>query len=309
MPPVSRRALLTTTAVGVSAMSLPDAGAHASSAPQPPEPSQVALASYVFAGAGHLEVDGTSAPDTGFDLGVEDFTVECWFRLAPRDRTAGGSEYLFFIDYAEPAFGFGGYPLAIHLDHEYTEVGSESVDMVVSVGNLALNTSIAFDEDWHHVGLMRISDAGSGQTTHHVLIDGDVRTSFDFTPWPLRAPLCDLVVGARLDEFREDDDGGFVEDYVAYSGASGHLTGSVSNLRILRGSGSYALLLDGDTNELVYTPEDLPLQQGTGVGVTTPVLLRAQDLTSDEGSQLREVSVAGTGVTISGTDVPPTTAP
>jgi hypothetical protein len=309
MPPVSRRALLTTTAVGVSAMSLPAAGAHASPSPQPPAPSAVALASYVFTGTGHLEVDRTSAPDTGFDLGVEDFTVECWFRLATRDRTTGGSEYLFFLDYAEPAFGFGGYPLAIHLDHEYTEVGSESVDMVVSVGNSALTTWIAFDEDWHHVGLMRISDAVSGQTTHHVLVDGDVRMSVDVTPWPLSATLCDLVVGARLDEFREDADGGFIDDYVAYSGASGHLTGSVSNLRILRGSGNYALVLDDDTNELLYTPDALPLQQGAGVGVTTPVLLRAQGLTSDEGSQLREVTVAGTGVTLSGTDVPPTTAP
>jgi hypothetical protein len=317
MTPSTRRSFLTASALGVTAVALPTAGAHASPGPLGPDGgSSVALASYLFGGSGHLEVDSSSDPGSGFIIGQQDLTLECWFRLAPRDRDAIDEEYLVFVDYPDPSFGFGGYPLSIHLDYSQgieqdpDDVTLAAARLELRVGDVGYSTLVGFDTAWHHVALMRRSTSDPGSMTITVLVDGQVNMTVDLagTAFDLGIPRTRFVVGARLDEFRmsPDDDGQFDPDYAAYSEPSGRLIGSVSNVRLVVGRAVYPVVA-GEVEEFApYTPDPLPLERATAVGVSTPLLLRAEDSLDDAGDSARPITVVGSGVTVSTADVPAT---
>jgi len=317
MTPSTRRSFLTASALGVTAVALPTAGAHASPGPLGPDGgSSVALASYVFGGSGHLAVDSSSDPGSGLNIGQQDLTLECWFRLAPRDRDAIDEEFLVFVDYPEATFGFGGYSLSIHLDYSQgieQDPDDESLAMArleLQIGNEAITSSVGFDEAWHHIALMRANDPISNATELTVLVDGQVRFNLERAqvPFSLGPPLTPFVVGARLDEFRmsPDDDGQFDPDYEAYSEPSGRLIGSVSNVRLVVGRAIYPVVVDEFDEFAPYTPDPLPLGRVVGTGVSTPLLLRAEDSLNDAGDTARAITVVGTGVSLSTDDVPST---
>jgi hypothetical protein len=289
MTPSTRRSFLTASALGVTAVALPAAGAHASPGPLGTDGgSSVALASYVFGGSGHLEVDSTSDPATGLWLGTQDFTIECWFRLNRSSRVADEVQHLVFLDYAG-VDGFGYVPLSLHL-----VVGSgNSVAVRADFGTVQRGRGATLDDGWHHVAAMR--STASGMTTLSVLVDGteqfDTQTS-SINLRDLRAPRTPLAVGAGFNYFASD-------------AVANRFSGAISNVRIVRGLALYDIAVDG-SGFRTYVPDGLPLERRSGSGITTPFLLLGTDLSADAGDTARAITVIGSGVTLSTTDVPAT---
>lgn len=292
MQRASRRDVLRVGPLGIVTAGLPSSAVAASPGSGPLGPS--ALASYTFDGNGHLEV---ASDGSGLDLGTNEYTLELWYRLDTRDRSAVAHEQLLFLDYLHPTFGFGGYPIELYLEPTTTAQDGDVTlcQLQVSSGNAGLQVWVPFDEGWHHLALVRF---GFGASTQ-LLLFGDGALLIETPPlssyaFDFGAPASPVAIGAALSYWVDDGTGSLTHD--GYATPSHRLVGSVSNVRLIRGQPRYLL---------EFTPPEPPLEAVSDGGlVSTPLLMLADGLLAESSASERIITVDGTGVGVSTTDVP-----
>ncbi len=288
----TRRGVLGLAGTGIASLSLPPAASAAS--PGSGSIGTPSLASYTFGGNGHLEVTSVGV---GLDLGTNEYTLELWYRLASRDRSAVDREQLLLIDYPHPTFGFSGYTIELYVQPTTTTLDGDVTlcQVQASSGNAGVQAWMPLDDAWHHLALVRF---GFGDATQLLLFgDGalligsppDSNNAFDFG-----MPTSPVAIGAALSYWTDDGEGNLTED--GYSTPSARLVGSISNVRLVRGQPRY---LSG------FTPPEPPLEAIADGGlISTPLLMLADGLLTESSAAERSITVDGTGVGISTTDVP-----
>ena len=190
-----------------------------------------------FPGAGYVTFDGTgdylSVPDnTSLELGNSDFTLEMWY------RGTDTSQYATLTSRTPAAITTGMWSLM--LNHSVTGDISLYVGDYSTGSPLLLTTGVdVADNNWHHISLVR---SGSSWV---IYVDGVSRAT--------------ATSSATIADINGDLYIGRDQHY------SRHLTGYISNYRIVKGTALYTSNFTPQSSELTAIPNTklLTCQKGT----------------------------------------------